>query len=522
MKMPNKGWQHPNRRSLAEWNEIHAPYGVQILERLESGRYSCTCDRGHEFERKQLGNKTGCPVCSKTSRYSHIHRRIVEWLERKTLVPAANDRSLVKGKEIDIVLASHKLAIEIDGVYWHSSRFMQDEAKQRLIRRKLVEDTGFRLIRFWDVELQKRPHAVVSFLNSVLGLNKYRIGARETEIREIEPAEASAFLDKWHIQGPTSASVNLGLFYSDSLLAVMTFRRPTISSAYDWEMARFVVKGNWSIAGGASKLLSAFRSGHTGTIVSYADRRYSEGGLYKALGFELVRVSKPGYFYYHNSARAVSRYSAQKHKLSKLLGDKFDPSLSERENMENNSYHRVFDCGQFVFALGAPALDKPVRVPHVEIPETVRRTLMTVADVRAKIPAKLKLITDLPEDARIVKKEKQRFVCTCGNDWYVEVASLLRSRAGGCPKCANRIDVGDLRLRLKANNPHIEYVSGFKGMTKSCTFRFPILNLEFEAHAHQTIVVGRLPGPVRAALRELPPKQREQILKRVGKYYRDN
>jgi len=525
MMMSNHGSQHSNKRSIEDWNEIHAPFGITVLEQLSNGKYRCACDRGHEFERVYLGNKTGCPKCAKTSRYSHIHRRVVEWLERKGLEPRVNCRTLAKGKEIDIVLDEQKIAIEIDGVYWHSSRFMSDESNQRLIRRKLIEDQGYRLIRLWDMELVKRPAAVTSLLTSILGLSKYRIGARQTQIRKIEAAEATAFLDKWHIQGSTSASVNLGLFYSDSLLAVMTFRRPTISTAYDWEMARFVVKGNWSIAGAASKLLSAFRTegAHAGSIVSYADRRYSEGGLYRTLGFELIRVSKPGYFYYHQSARAVSRYSAQKHKLGKLLGDGFDAALSERQNMEANGYHRVFDCGQFVFALDAPALAlaRPVRIPHVEIPEPVRRTLMTIADVRAKIPERLTLITDLAEDARIAKKEKQRFRCVCGYDWRVEVASLLRNRAGGCPKCANRTSDEDIAEKLRANNPFIEYVAGFEGMNRFCRFRFIPTGIEFEAHAHNTIIVGRLPRPVRAALRELEPAAREQILKRVGKYYRD-
>ena len=33
----------------------------------------------------------------------------------------------------------------------------------------------------------------------------------------------------------------------------------------------------------------------------------------------------------------------------KLLGDKFNPDLSEKANMENNGYSRLFDCGNIIF-----------------------------------------------------------------------------------------------------------------------------------------------------------------------------
>ena len=39
----------------------------------------------------------------------------------------------------------------------------------------------------------------------------------------------------------------------------------------------------------------------------------------------------------------------QKHKLVKLLGDKFNPTLSESDNMKNNQFSKVYDCGNMVF-----------------------------------------------------------------------------------------------------------------------------------------------------------------------------
>jgi hypothetical protein len=44
-----------------------------------------------------------------------------------------------------------------------------------------------------------------------------------------------------------------------------------------------------------------------------------------------------------------SRIKFQKHKLKNILKT-FDKSKSEWENMVENGYNRVFDCGNMVFA----------------------------------------------------------------------------------------------------------------------------------------------------------------------------
>lgn len=43
-----------------------------------------------------------------------------------------------------------------------------------------------------------------------------------------------------------------------------------------------------------------------------------------------------------------SRNKYQKHKLKNLL-ENFDPKLSEIENMVNNGFDRIWDCGNKVF-----------------------------------------------------------------------------------------------------------------------------------------------------------------------------
>jgi hypothetical protein len=128
----------------------------------------------------------------------------------------------------------------------------------------------------------------------------------------------------------------------------MSFGKNRFSSDVEWELLRFVSKKNINVVGGASKLLKHFRNNYSGGIVSYADRRYSNGDMYKALGFQFSHNSSPNYFYFKDPTFLESRQKYMKHKLPNLL-ETFNPNLTEWENMVVNGYDRIWDCGNSVW-----------------------------------------------------------------------------------------------------------------------------------------------------------------------------
>ena len=128
----------------------------------------------------------------------------------------------------------------------------------------------------------------------------------------------------------------------------MTFGKCRFDKRHEWEMLRFCSKLNTRVVGGAGKLLRHFEKNLCPkSLVTYADRRWSQGRLYNALGFDFVENSPPGYFYV-KGCRRYSRVKFQKHKLNDQL-ESFDPSKTEVQNMKDNGYFRVFDCGNMVF-----------------------------------------------------------------------------------------------------------------------------------------------------------------------------
>lgn len=134
--MPKKGWIPPFKKTLQQWSAEHAKFGVEVTRQdAETKLYHCRCvEQGHEFTRVYMGNKSGCPKCAKVDRYSDVHRRLNSWLAREGLNPRINDRTLIPPKELDVYLPEHKIAIEVDGVYWHSDKFSKEEDTKRLIQ----------------------------------------------------------------------------------------------------------------------------------------------------------------------------------------------------------------------------------------------------------------------------------------------------------------------------------------------------------------------------------------------------
>ena len=259
-----------------------------------------------------------------------------------------NNRTVLSGKELDIYIPSKKIAIEFNGIYWHSELFGKNK-NYHLNKTEQCAQQGIQLIHVFESEWLENEQLVTSVILSKLGVFNTRIYARQCVIREITSSEKNIFLQKNHIQANDKSSFKLGLFHNDELVACMTFGVSRYNKNYQYEMHRFCTKIGYQIIGGASKLWSYFVKTHNpNSVITYADRRYSDGALYEKLGFSKTDVSPPNYFYFKNNNTLLSRLQFQKRKLQKIL-PRFDADLTEWENMQLHGYNRIWDCGNHVF-----------------------------------------------------------------------------------------------------------------------------------------------------------------------------
>lgn len=261
------------------------------------------------------------------------------------------NRQLIKPLELDIVCEIEKIAIEYNGLRWHSESNGKDK-NYHLNKTLLCEAQGYRLLHIFENEWNNKQEIVKSIIKAKLNKIDNKIYARKCIIKEIDSKEKTNFLNANHIQGDCVSKHNIGLYYKDELVCLMTFGKRNIGQNTDKhiELLRFCNKLDTRVIGGSSRLLKYFEKIYKPeSLLSYADRRYSNGGMYKKLGFTFDHFSIPGYWYIHRTRNEFKhRSNFMKHKLKDLL-KKYDENLTEYENMFNNGYEKIWDCGQYVF-----------------------------------------------------------------------------------------------------------------------------------------------------------------------------
>jgi hypothetical protein len=251
-----------------------------------------------------------------------------------------NDRQLIAPKELDIYIPDRKIAIEYCGLYWHG----ESAGKTRTYHQQkyiACEKQGIQLITIYDWEWKNRRYAVEQKLRTVLGVqNGPKTNARDCQPREIPADVAASFYNKHHVQGRGPGSIHYGLYDSNStLVAAMSF----ILSTEHTTLNRFATNGR--VPGAFTKLLTHFTRNNEWTIiVSFADLRWSTGGVYYKCGFTLDGIVAPEYAYIVNG-EPKHKFGFRHAQLPQKIQN-YDPTLSEWENMKASGIDRVWDCGK--------------------------------------------------------------------------------------------------------------------------------------------------------------------------------
>lgn len=324
-------------------------YDYNLVDYINSQtKVNIICPKHGEFKQLPYDHISGHGCVKCTSSVSSYEKEVGDFIISIGIAIKSSSMSIIPPNQLDIYLPSHKLAIEFDGLYWHSEEFI--DKKYHLNKTELCEKQGIRLIHIFEDEWLYKQDIVKSRLMNILGMTTNKIHARKTKIKEVSAKESSTFLSTNHLQGPTSSIIRYGLYYGEELVSIMLFNKSRlgVGSRHDgYELTRFASKLDTNIIGGADKLLKHFIRTHQPTkIISYADRRWSQGELYIKLGFSVKNINKPNYWYIVGKNRK-HRFNFRK---DKLRDEGFDViGKTEHEIMLNRGIHRIYDCGTIAF-----------------------------------------------------------------------------------------------------------------------------------------------------------------------------
>ena len=316
--------------------------------------------------------KQDCPRCSNTGT-SKEERAVDEFI--KSLGINTNKfrfpmdyKGKGKGKEIDIYIKDLNFGIEYCGLYNHGERAISHglETKNKRYEKKgqkyektdfdsprlchkakmdKASGIGIRLITIFSNEWKNSQEKVKALLKAKLGKNNIKIYARNTELRELNKEETELFMDTYHLQGYDSSSISFGLFYENELVAAISGGYHH-SNGKEFCLNRLCFKANTTIVGGSGKLHSALenwaKKNGFDQIKTWSDNRWSNGSVYRAIGYELVAELEPNYFYFDNKGKTYSRYVLNKETLPKrgAIGE------TEWEMAQSLKLDRIFDCGK--------------------------------------------------------------------------------------------------------------------------------------------------------------------------------
>jgi hypothetical protein len=341
------------------------------LDRYGSNNYNTSDSAKDKF----LENKDKCRLCKKPVKtagnyycsrncllqdkkdlkFSSVaEREIADLLRSKGLNVIQGSRTM--GIEVDILLPDLNIAIEYNGMLYHSEYYGKKPNSYHLNKTKVCESSGIQLIHIFEEEYKKKKQLLLSkilYKCSVGGTIK--VHARKCIIREVSSLERNIFLEENHIQGKDKATISLGAYYQDELIGVYSLSKPRValgrktSKENEYELSRFATKSGISCNGLLSKMIKYSQKNYIiDSLYTYADRRYTylHDNAYLRAGFIQESITKPNYWYLKNYDTRIHRFNFTKSKIIKMGGD---ADKTEIENMIEWGYDRIWDSGSIKY-----------------------------------------------------------------------------------------------------------------------------------------------------------------------------
>lgn len=371
-----------NVEDAERWKELHIiRETTSVFRCLDCGRkFVLTKNDGgitHILgDRIKHGKGNPCPFCGDSP--INMHRFNTVETELVELYPNFTEKNIrpswMEGMEIDLYDPERKIAIEFNGIIWHSTKHRK-ETDFHKTKADLCEKAGVQLIQIWETEWVQKKECVIDKLDAIMHRNMTKVAARKLSARIMENKEeramVSSFLDENHIQGHAGCQWAVSLMDGDEIAAVCTFKYGTgYSNAgsgkkteYYWELNRYATRLHTSVQGGISKCISEFRKAHpeVKSIVSFADRRWTcpTRSAYASSGFVEEGRAAPNYMYTNlrpNTPLMNKQYMRKSSIASRAEKggpekDVYSEDKTEFQMSEELGWYRLYDAGKIRYRM---------------------------------------------------------------------------------------------------------------------------------------------------------------------------
>lgn len=318
-------------------------------------KFKCLkCDYVFESSLFRTPSSIYCEKCNPDKKKT-MENEIFDFLT--SLVPplliTRHDRTILNGKELDFYFPDKKMALEFNGLYWHSEISGKKNKRYHLNKTNGCLFHGIQLIHILENEWRDHKEIVQSDLKRMLKIpNSNSIDISECVVKEIDNKEKNDFLINNHLFGEDRSSVKIGLYHNNQLVSVMTFIRSRFNKKVEWEILRYCDMLNTVIRGNSAQVLfDYFVSQYSpSSVLGYSNKRFLDDNFHLTLGFKFDKMMPPDYQYISPDYKCL--YNKMFFKGDRNLKEKlliFNHESSEWENMKLNGYDRLYDNGKLVW-----------------------------------------------------------------------------------------------------------------------------------------------------------------------------
>lgn len=298
---------------------------------------------------------------------SETTRRFAHLLDTLDVSYKVRDRHL--GFEFDFYLPERGLAFELSPLATHNSNSYQHygltSAEPKPVNYHyhkwlIAQRAGINLITLFEKQLDPQvwtTKTVPMVTRLVQGHAPRTVYARNVIIQQLDRPRTivDEFLDKYHMDGKTSAKYRYGLYTksTNELVGVATFGLPTVpkyKQANLLELKRLAFKSDVQVRYGISKIISHVLKDHAdyAGILTFSNNNMGYGRGYQQAGFELLKTTDAQLTFINPrnvqdtySWSVATPWSAKTGVLAKYFGRQDLTSQEARQLVETALPHRA-------------------------------------------------------------------------------------------------------------------------------------------------------------------------------------
>lgn len=291
-----------------------------------------------------------CLVCSKEYKSSSLgEREVYSYISSnldKEYDIFAHDRSLI-GKELDIYIPGKNIAIEYNGLYWHSEN--QNKNKNYHYKKwEKCKKAGVDLITIWEDEWNRNNKAVKNQLSILLKFPSVEeVDTSECKVIPLDEKSFCDFLDVYHGKEYRESDIHLGLIdKKENLVSVSGWSIKNNDIELENYTSRCIVDSGLDKMMSLIKLYAKMKSF---SEISFIDNREMTNiKELKKAGFSKEFDLPPEYHYVYNTGgKNIKRINALTNDIFKndphLI---YKEGLTEKELARLNGLERIWDCGK--------------------------------------------------------------------------------------------------------------------------------------------------------------------------------